>query len=192
MEKNKKPPLFKKGIWIKEQQGQLTMGSMEDNDSMPVVIPDDLHSRISEFENDMIEALYGDKKTPFNPESIDIEKILADIKKKFETLHLRISFSASPGYTFKGDYYEIFNIFENLIQSSLSGTLENHTAPVIYINASVLENHLCIIYRDAESFSEPSSLKEQFHFITTRLNGEISYKSTASKKAYYDIMIPSK
>lgn len=41
--------LFKKGIWIKEQQGSLTMGSLED-DTQPVMkVPDDLCERIYAF-----------------------------------------------------------------------------------------------------------------------------------------------
>ncbi|MCF6246211.1 MAG: hypothetical protein L3J69_02500 [Desulfobacula sp.] len=192
MNKNIQNPLFKKGIWIKEQQGRLTMGSLEGNDNGPMVLPDDLCSRIFEFENDMIEALYGDQKIPFNPEIIDIEKMLADIKTKFSKYNLRISFSGSPDYIFKGDYYDIFNIFEKLVLSSLSGASKKDTEPLIYINASVLENHLCIIYRDAESCSNPSSLKEEIDFIKIHLKGEISYKAPALKKAYYDIMIPSK
>ncbi len=192
MKKHTRDPLFKKGIWIKEQQGSLTMGSLEDNDDSQIVLPDDLCTRIFEFENDMVEALYGDEKVPFDPEIVDIEKILPDIKIKFQKYNLRISFSGSPDDIFKGDYYDIFTVFEKLVSSSLSGIRKNDITPLVYINVSVLENHLCVIYRDSESNSNPSSLKKEIDFIKTNLKGEISYKATASKKAYYDIMIPSK
>ena len=128
---------------------------------------------------------------PENRIFVDIEKILVDIKNKFKKHDIRVSFSDPQGFVFKGDYYGIFHMFEKLILSSLSSIPENQEAPYVYISVSLLENHLCVIYRDSESISNPDALKENTDLIETGLNGEINYKVTASKKAYYDIMIPS-
>jgi hypothetical protein len=192
MKKIKKDTLFKRGIWIKEQQGSLTIGSLDNNEESVMIIPDKLSSKIFEFENDMIEALYGEKKVPFNPAVIDIEKLLANIGKKFKENDLRISFSGTKDNVFKGDYNEIFNLIEKFVLSSLSDTSKKEKVPLIHINASVLQDHLCIIYRDSGSISDPSLLRDEIDFIKTVLKGEISYKATSGEKSYYDIMIPSK
>ena len=66
MEKIKNDALLKKGIWIKEQQGNLTIGSLDATDKSVVVIPDELSIKLLEFENDMIEALYGEDRLLFD------------------------------------------------------------------------------------------------------------------------------
>lgn len=192
MKKVKKETLFKTGIWIKEQQGYLTIGSLDANDESVMIIPDKLGSKIFEFENEMIEALYGENKTFFNPEIINIEKLFANIGKKFKQNNLRISFSGTKDNIFRGDYNEIFHLIEKFILSSLTDDPKQEKEPLIYINASVLQDHLCIIYRDSDSISDPSKLKKEIKFIQSVLNGEISYKLTDGNKSYYDIIIPSK
>ena len=193
MAKSHTNQLFKKGIWIKEQQGTLTMGSLENGDQTALKVPDDLCARIYEVENEMIEALYGDSRQVFDPDAVDMEKLLARIEKQFAGTKLRISFSADPGYVFTSDYDAICTLLEKLVESSLmpdpSGTSPD---PLIYINASILDTHLCIIYRDSEAVSDPASLKTLIDLVKSRLNGEIDYKSTPGQKAYYDIMIPGK
>jgi len=66
MEKIKNNALLKKGIWIKEQQGNLTIGSLDETDKSVVVIPDELSSKLLAFENDMIDALYGEDRLVFD------------------------------------------------------------------------------------------------------------------------------
>ncbi len=61
MKRVKKDSLLKRGVWIKEQQGSLTIGSLDENDENVMIIPETLSLKIIEVENDMIEALYGDK-----------------------------------------------------------------------------------------------------------------------------------
>jgi hypothetical protein len=185
--------LFNKGIWIKEQKGTLTMGSLENGDHTVLKVPDELCARIYEVENEMIEALYGDKRQVFDPDAVDVEKLLARIEKKYAEARLRISFSADPGYVFTSDYDAVYTLLEKLVESSLvTDASGNRPDPLIYINASILDNHLCIIYRDSEAVSDPASasLKPHIDLVKTRLNGEIVYKSTPGQKAYYDIMIP--
>ncbi len=192
MKKIKKETVLKTGIWIKEQQGQLTIGSLDKNNPEVVIVPDQLSSKIFEFEKDMMEALYGGERILFNPSSLNIEKLLSNLKNQFKSYELRTSFSGAVENIFKGNYNEIYSLIEKFIQSSLTRVSELEKPPLIYINASVLQDHLCIIYRDSLSVSDPEKLTNEFNFIKSTLNGEISHKATSGNNSYYDIIIPSK
>ncbi len=188
MDKNQNPSLLKRGIWIKEQQGTLTMGSLDDGNKDIMVVPDSLSAKIFEFEEDMIEALYGESRVPFKPGPIDIEELLSNIERRFSKYNLKTSFSNPNGEEFKGDYDKVFKLLKRLVQSSIT---DNGSGPVIYINASMLQSHLCIIYRDSDSISDPAGLGDEFQAAIDALKGEASYKKTSKDKNYYDIMIPS-
>lgn len=189
MDKPANDPIFKKGIWIKEQQGSLTMGSLDKKNKNTMVIPEELCKRILTFEDDMIDAMYGENCQTFTPGLIDTEKLLSKIQTLFKNNEIRISFSNPQQEEFRGDYDKIFNLLQRLVESSLSNAKKETR---VYINASILQGHLCIIYRDSDSVSDPSRLKDEFHRIKEMLTAEISYKKTSETKAYYDIMIPSK
>ena len=190
MDKSTKDPIFKKGIWIKEQQGVLTIGSLDEGKKETMVIPDELSSKIFAFEEEVLDALYGENSQSFNPEIVDLEKILSKIKDKFMDKEIRIAFSNPQKEEFRGDHDKLFSLLEKLVLSSLPSEKDETT--LIYINASILQDHLCIIYRDTSSLSDPSKLKNEIHYIRNTLNGEISYKKTSESRSYYDIMIPSK
>jgi len=192
MKKIKKNIVLKTGIWIKEQQGQLTIGSLDKNSPEVMIVPDQLSSKIFEFEKDMLEALYGDSRIAFNPSCLDIEKLLSNLKKQFKKYDIRISFSGTTENVFNGNYNEIYGLIEKFIQNSLNPISKTDTPPLIYINASVLQDHLCIIYRDSLSISDPANLTNEFNYIKSTLNGEITHKATSGNKSYYDIIIPSK
>lgn len=192
MKKIKKNTVLKTGIWIKEQQGQLTIGSLDENSPEVMIVPDQLSSKIFEFEKDMLEALYGDSRIAFNPSCLDIEKLLSNLKKQFKKYDIRISFSGTTENVFNGNYNEIYGLIEKFIQNSLNPISKTDTPPLIYINASVLQDHLCIIYRDSLSISDPANLTNEFNYIKSTLNGEITHKATSGNKSYYDIIIPSK
>lgn len=192
MKKIKKNTVLKTGIWIKEQQGQLTIGSLDKNSPEVMIVPDQLSSKIFEFEKDMLEALYGDSRIAFNPSCLDIEKLLSNLKKQFKKYDIRISFSGTTENVFNGNYNEIYGLIEKFIQNSLNPISKTDTPPLIYINASVLQDHLCIIYRDSLSISDPANLTNEFNYIKSTLNGEITHKATSGNKSYYDIIIPSK
>lgn len=183
--------LFKKGIWIKQQQGSLTVGSLDESDETVTVIPDTLCQKIFEFENDMIDALYGGDAITFNPECVDIDRLLKNIEKKYSGQNLRVSFSNNPSVDFKQSYDKIYFLLESLIQSSLKTTNDQTDPTIIYINASILENHLCIIYRDSNAICQPATIKDAILSVKNDLKGEISFKATGSKKSYFDITIPS-
>ncbi len=190
MKKTNSIPLLKGGVWIKEQQGCLTMGSLNETESEAIIIPDELSIQIAQFEDAMIEALYGEDKKIFNPETVDIEKLLSQIKNKFKHNKLSIYFDGSTEKPFKGSYDDLFGIMEKFVMSSLPDDASRE-APLIYIRASVLQDHLCIVYRDSGSISKPSKLKDQIEFIKDKLKGEISYTEKSDNKSYYDIVIPS-
>ena len=188
MDKAKQDPLFKQGIWIKEQQGMLTMGAIGRPDNETIVIPDELGTKIFAFEKEMMDALYGSHSIPFQKEILDIEKMMSHLKTKFSDIQLKISFSNPKKEKFRGDYEKIFHLFEKLVLSSIS----QENKPTIYINASLVQGHLCIIYRDSPSSSDPAALAKEIEYIKTELKGEASYKKTSEDRSYYDIMIPSK
>ena len=190
MNKQNNRSLFKAGVWIKEQQGELTLGSLDD-DSQTVIIPESLSSKIFEFENDMIQALYGEDRVAFDPARVDVGRLFRNLKKEFEHAELRISFPDSQNNSFKGSFDDIYHVMQQFVLSALPEDPLAVTDQNIHINASILENHLCIIFRDSLSVSDPTRLKQEIEFIENKLNGEISFKSTGTQKTYYDIMIPS-
>ncbi len=59
----KETEIFKKGIWIKEQQGILTVGSLDKRNTDIMVVSDELSTRLHTFESDIIEALYKEPTT---------------------------------------------------------------------------------------------------------------------------------
>jgi hypothetical protein len=179
-------PVFKKGIWIREQQGQLTMGSLDKNDNSVMVLSDELAAKLHTVESDMMDALFGDNRTPFRPGVLDMDAVFAKLKKTFKTIELKLSFADPHQRQLLCAFDPVFTLMENLVASSLSTSL----SPVININASVLENHLYIIYRDFDSVSKPSDLAPEFYQAKNRLNANIQFKKTENNRTYYDIMIP--
>ncbi|NDY72441.1 hypothetical protein DO021_12280 [Desulfobacter hydrogenophilus] len=62
MGSKKETKIFKKGIWIIEQQGVLTVGSLDEKNADIMVVPDELRAKLQTLESDMIEALYGENR----------------------------------------------------------------------------------------------------------------------------------
>ena len=186
MDKPRSNPIFKKGIWIKEQQGTLTMGSLDGKETL--VLPDDLCAKIFAFEHEMQDALYGENRQTFSPELIDMDRLFLNIKARFRDKEIKISFLNPQKQKLRGNYDEIFTLLEKFVLSSCSPKKEEKI--LIYISASILQDQLCLIYRDSHAVSDPSRLKAEFAYITDRLKGEITYKKTAEARSYYDIMIP--
>ena len=183
--------LFKKGIWIKEQQGNLTIGSLDKTEKDIKIIPEQLKKVLIDFENDMLEALYGERSVDFEPGRIDIVKMFDQIAVQFNAYELKISFSGTDPGTYQGDYNAVYRIIERFVLSSLPTKDTDSQSPIIYINASLIDNHLCIIYRDSDSLCHPSKLKKEIEYIQKKLNGSVNYKAKSGEKSYFDIMIPS-
>lgn len=192
MNDNQKGSFYKHGIWIKEQQGHLTIGSLNKNDNEVKIIPDHIKQTIQDMEADMIEALYGEESVSYESETIYFDNLFKELENKFKDHQIRISFSGDQQNVFKGDFQILLTIFEKMIQSSLIDGDQNPANPIIYINASLIDNHLCIIYRDSESLCHPSKIKKVILYIKNKLHGEVSYKATSGEKSYFDIMIPSR
>jgi hypothetical protein len=183
----KETEIFKNGIWIKELQGVLTVGSLDKKNTDIMIIPDELSAKLQNFESDMIEALYGETREPFQPDILDIEHLFKQLEKRFKDARLHLSFDKSDDNPFICDFDPVFSLFEKLILNSLSG----NSKPLIYINASLVQDHLCIIYRDSESVSNPSDLNPDFFLIKNRLGADVEFNKADNQGGYYDITIPS-
>nr|WP_320013668.1 hypothetical protein [uncultured Desulfobacter sp.] len=183
----KETEIFKKGIWIKEQQGVLTVGSLDKKNTDVMVVPDELSTRLKSFESDMMEALYGESREKLQPGILDIEHLFRQLKKRFKDVQLNLSFDKSDENPFVCNFDRVFSLCEKLILSSISG----NSNPIIYIKASLVQDHLCMIYRDSESVSNPSDLGPDFFLIKNRLDGSVQFKKADKKESYYDITIPS-
>lgn len=183
----KETEIFKKGIWIKEQQGVLTVGSLDKSNTEVMVVSDELSARLHTFGSDMLETLYGENREKFRPGVLDIDHLFRRLEKRFGDVRLHLSFDKSDENPFVCNFDLIFSLFEKLVLSSISG----NSNPVIYINASLVQDHLCMIYRDSESISNPSELGADFFLIKNRLGGSMQFKKADKKGSYYDITIPS-
>jgi len=187
MGSKKETEIFKKGIWMKEQQGVLTVGSLDEKNTDVMVVPDELSAKLQAFESAMMDALYGETRETFQPGILAIENLFKQLEKRFGDLRLHLSFDKSDENPFRCNYDSVFSLFEKLILSSISGNAN----PVIYINASLVQGHLCIIYRDSESVSNPAELGPDFFLIKNRLSASIEFNKAEKQKGYYDITIPS-
>lgn len=180
-------PLFQKGIWIKEQQGLLTMGSLDRGNKDVMVVSDALQSKLQTFESEMLDALYGESTTPFIPGVLELDTVFKKLKKEFNKAQLEISFENSDKKPFKCQFDPVYTLIRNLVLSSTSGK----KPPVVIIKATIVQDHLCIIYRDSESLSDPSNLAPEFYLAKSRLGGTVQFKKNEEQPAYYDIMIPA-
>nr|WP_320193798.1 hypothetical protein [uncultured Desulfobacter sp.] len=183
----KETEIFKKGIWIKELQGILTVGSLDKKNKDIMIIPDELSAKLQNFESDMIDALYGESRKPFQADILDIEHLFKQLEKRFKDERLHLSFDKSDENPFICDFDPVFALFEKLILSSIAG----NSKPLIYINASLVQDHLCIIYRDSKSVSSPSDLGPDFFLIKNRLGASVEFNKADQQGGYYDITIPS-
>jgi hypothetical protein len=187
MDSKQETKIFKKGIWIKELQGILTVGSLDKKEKDIMIVPDKLSAKIQNFESDMIEALYGESREPFEPDILDIDHLFNQLEKRFKDERLHLSFTKSDENPFICDYDPVFSLFEKLILSSIAGNKN----PLIYINASLVQDHLCVIYRDSKSVSHPSELGPDFFLIKNRLGAGVEFNKADQQGGYYDITIPS-
>ena len=182
-----KKEIFKKGIWLKEQQGVLTMGSLDKKNTDVMVISEELTATLHAFESDLIEALYGEDRQTFRPGVLDIEHLFRQLKKRFEDVPLNLSFDESGEQPFICKFDLVFSLLEKLVLSSIAGG----SNPLIYLSASLVQDHLCIIYRDSESISNPSNLAPEFFLIRNSLGCDVQFKKADEKGSYYDITISS-
>jgi len=187
MDPKKDKPIFQKGIWIKEQQGVLTMGSLDRNNKDVMVVSDELRSKLQAFETEMVDALYGESGRPFTPGILDMENLFKKLRGQFNTTQLELSFENSDQKPFKCQFDPVYTLIENLVLSSIS----DGQNPVVNIKATIVQDHLCIIYRDSESLSDPSNIASEFYLAKSKLQGTVQFKKNEGSQSYFDIMIPS-
>ncbi len=183
----KEKPLFQKGIWIKEQQGVLTMGTLDRKNQDVMVVSDELKSKLHAFETDMMDALYGEGGRPFIPGILDMENLFKKLREQFNTTQLKLAFENSDNAPFKCPFDPVYTLIENLVLSS-TATGQN---PVVTIKATIVQDHLCIIYRDSQSLSDPSNLASEFYLAKSKVQGTVQFKKNEGTHSYYDIMIPA-
>lgn len=181
-EKNKSA--LKNGVWIKEQNGILTMGVLGEKDSS-FEMSEKLSNEIMAMEDDIEEALYGAGAVRFNPKNINLHKLFDNIAEDLDIPRESINLHLSGSYSVKGDYEKMYTVLKEL----LSNSFDTAEKSVVYISASVVDNKLCFIYRDNGRCSETENIKEAEKIITKDLNGSLKLMDSG-QKSYLDIMIP--
>ena len=134
MDPKKEKPLFQKGIWIKEQQGVLTMGSLDRQDKDVMVVSEALRDRLHAFESDMVDALYGDNRQPFAPGVLDMNILFDKLKNAFTGVQLELSFENSDGKPFPCAFDPVYTMLEHLVASSTA----SGQSPIVHIHATIV------------------------------------------------------
>lgn len=183
---SEKKTILKNGIWIKEQNGMLTMGLL-DKDDFQVEIGEKTSLQLFALELEMQEALFGGSAVRFNPENVNFERLVKNLIKELELKEDEISGHFSGSTIIKADYDLVFKAFELLVKKSAAGRKEGK----IYINASVVDNSLCVVYRDEVLCKKTASIEDARKIIEKELKGKIKINDSV-KNPYMDITIPEK
>lgn len=191
MPDKKDDTIFKKGIWIKEDKGLLIMGSLDEQNDISVVLSKNFSKVIFDLENELQEALYGEKSAKFNPKNVNIKNLFEAVADEINNDIIKSTVHCSDNSEIKGDYKGLYRLLSGLVKNSMDYELESVEEPFIYINASVLDNKLHVIYRDHGNCDNLNSLWEEIDYITNKMNGKIKL-NTSGKLPYLDIMIPEK
>ena len=192
MSDNERQPLIEKGIWIQEQNGVLTMGTLAQESSEKVVLPDKLADTIFALEDEMMDALYGKSAVAFDPHTIDVKLLLEKLAHSFGEKDVTIVSHCPYGCSFEGKWDELFDLFSEFIHHSIEYELKDVAHKSIHIYASVVDGNLCLVYRDSGDSVYEDRLKRCFDYIRNTLQGEVSIKSGSEGGGYLDIMIPRK
>ena len=177
--------ILKNGIWIKEQNGILTMGLLDDD--FEVEIGEKTSLQLFALELELQEALFGDNITKFNPEVVNFEKLVQSIRRELKLTDNDIYAHFTGPTTLRADFEIIFEIFKSFIQKSL----KSENKEKIYINASVADKSFCIVYRDDFLCKRAESIDEEKNLIENKLNGKIKINDSVNNP-YIDITIPEK
>ena len=189
MAENDEKSLLKRGLWIQDQQGVLTMGSLDPEDTRVVELSPELAATISQFEQDMTDALYGDHAKPFTPGRVEVKTLLERVIKGVDTTGVKVSISCPDSAVVHGDYDGLFDLFSGFVKNSLGHELPGVASPAIYISVSVVADTLCMVYRDSGTGSGENRLDKEIRYIKEVLKGDVCRKSTSGRGSYYDIVI---
>ncbi|MDY0360356.1 MAG: hypothetical protein RBR08_02770 [Desulforegulaceae bacterium] len=176
--------ILKNGIWIKEQNGLLTMGLLDKKD-FQVEIGEKTSLQLFALELEMQEALFGGNAVKFNPENVNFERLVRSLIRDLKLGENEISAHFSGLTIIKADYDLIYNAFKLLFEASVRGKKENK----IYINASVVDKSLCVVYRDEVLCKKEDGLEEAKKIVEKDLNGKIKINDSL-KNPFMDITIP--
>jgi len=182
--------LLKNGIWVQEQNGVLTMGPLDDDNHTVVELSPELTKTILNFEKDMVEALYGEDAVPFVPGVIHVKRLLIRTLDAFDLSDVRVSISCDESLAFRGEYDIYSSLITGFVKNSLEQGLKDSPSSSIFINVSILDNNLCMIYRDSGAGSRENGLEKEFALIREKLKGEVTRKYTTGRGSYIDMMIP--
>ncbi len=189
----KKKDLLKNGLWIQKQHGVLTMGSLDETDAVAVELSPELSQAITGFEQDMIEAMYGENAVVFNPARIALKNLFLNVVNEFDLDGVHVSVTCTPdNAVVEAEYDRLFDLLAGFVQYSLDSGIKSENAPAIYLNASLIDDNLCVIYRDSRRALRKDALKKEFDCITNVLHGEVSEKTTPGRGSYIDMVIPVK
>ncbi|MDY0131673.1 MAG: hypothetical protein RBR53_03300 [Desulforegulaceae bacterium] len=178
--------ILKNGIWIKEQNGILTMGLVDD-DEFEVEIGEKTSLQLFALELELQDALYGKNRIKFNPTNVNFEKLIQSLVKEPDFKDKEISAHFAGKVVIKADYDLLFEVFKSLLQKSFNGEGNGK----VYINASVADDSLCVLYRDEVLSRKLESVDEIKKMVEKNLNGSIKVNDSV-KIPYIDITIPEK
>lgn len=189
MKEKKWGSVFETGVWIKEQNGVLTMGKIGD-DEFQIELGNELAATISALEDQVEEALYGTEPVKFDPEKVDFKTVLNKINESFKNTDLVLTGHCAEGSVLKSDYNDIYSLIYGLAENSLLHT-GAEKKPSAYISASVVEGKLYIVYRDSGPCRNMDNIAKETELVKDSLQGQIKLNDSV-RFPYLDIMIPEK
>eukprot|EP00767_Chilomastix_cuspidata_P008303 gnl/Chilomastix_cuspidata/9481.p1 GENE.gnl/Chilomastix_cuspidata/9481~~gnl/Chilomastix_cuspidata/9481.p1 ORF type:complete len:198 (+),score=19.15 gnl/Chilomastix_cuspidata/9481:28-594(+) len=185
MSDKKNNDLLKNGVWIKEQNGVLTMGSLDDDDHA-VVLSREFSDNLFKMEDEMMSALYGPAAEKFYSENINIKRLIEKAVSDIDDKDIKISVHCDDKTSISVSYDDIYDVISGLLNNSIKSADSEKN---VYINASVADNTLCLIYRDSGQCGKPEAVKVETEIIQNRLKGKVKINET-DQWTYLDITIP--
>ncbi|PID78179.1 MAG: hypothetical protein CSB21_01765 [Deltaproteobacteria bacterium] len=188
MSDKKRDDLLNHGIWIKEQNGVLTMGSLDEDDHSAVILNDSLEKTFIAMGNEIAEALWGESSVKFDISKVNVKKMIDRVLSDIKVNKDDVSVYCSEDMLVSVNYDLLYKVFKGLIKNSLDSDYNNKDSG-ININISFVDKKLCIIYRDSGGCGSSSSIEREIELIKTRLDGDVKINK-AGQRVYLDIMIP--
>lgn len=187
---SKKDSILKNGIWMKKEDGLLIMGVLDDKKDSSVVLSKKISDFLFKVEADLEDSLYGGGS--LKAETIKVKSLFDMIEDKYsseENCKIEVHYDLSHEIRLVINDFQFFIDF--LIGLSTSSEIGSFEKKVIYINGSVINGNLSMVYRDSQGCSGINPESEGLNGAVKRLGGEVKLKGSG-EKSYLDIMIPSK
>lgn len=187
---SKKDSILKNGIWIKKEEGLIIMGVLDDKKDNPVVLSKQISEFLLKVEADLEESIYAGGS--LKAETIKVKSLFDMIVEKYskeKNLIIDAHYDLSHEIRLVINDFQFF--IDLLIGLSSSSGLNAPEKKTIYINGSVINTTLSMVYRDYEGCRRINMDSKTFGDAVQRLGGEVKLKGSG-EKSYLDIMIPSK